>query len=443
MPPLFIGEVTLGLGLVALATTRGARPRGALWTMLGVVIAWAAIRVGLGLGTWELDAARDGMLVFYALFAIVAAGLVLDRPERLRTLISRFGVVVWGLVLVGAPVHFVNRLTDAIPEWPWAEVEMLQTKSGDLLVLLAAAVVYLAARFKKPRPALLVGMIAATLGLMVTSRGGMLGFVLGLGLAWAWRPASVRFGRFAYVTAAVLLVGAAVGSTGVSVYGDSRDLSVGQLVENVLSLGGQSQNSALEGTAEWRLEWWGDIVGYTFGGEHFAAGKGFGVNLASDDGYQVTEDESLRSPHNSHLTVLARGGVPMFLVWLAIQAAWFVAVARSVRAAKRDGLDAWAAFYAVCGAIWLGGHVNASFDVYLEGPMGAVWFWTAFGLALAGTQLQRTHPQLLDGLIPDRSASVAPRAWAWTPDTPPEPAPLAPPRPAAPALPTWDPLPAA
>lgn len=424
VPPLFIGEVALGLGLLALAL-RGERatlvPRAAMG-VLAVLLPWAAVRVAMGYPRWGLDAVRDGMLVFYALFAFVAAGLVLAEPARLRWLVRNFGKVVWGLVIVGWPVHFVMRVFDVIPPWPWAGVPIIMTKPGDLLVFLAASLTYIVVGFQRPRLTLLVALIAGMLGLMVASRGGMLGCVLGLGLAALWKPRSARVGRVLYVGAALVLVGLAVGSAGFAVNNGSRDreVSVEQLWQNVMSVTGRSENSSLQGTAQWRLLWWEDILGYTFGGRYFLDGKGFGVNLANADGYQVDEDDALRSPHNSHLTVLARGGVPMFAVWLLAQALWLWAVARSAWRARRAGLDAWAGFYAVCGAFWLAAHVNASFDVYLEGPMGAVWFWAVFGLALAGTRLQRTHPDLLDDLRTIGAEPVEAPVWSWAaPEAPP------------------------
>ncbi len=46
-------------------------------------------------------------------------------------------------------------------------------------------------------------------------------------------------------------------------------------------------------------------------------------------------DNSLRSPHNGHLTILARTGVPGFALWAGMQLAWAAGVFDAfVRAAK-------------------------------------------------------------------------------------------------------------
>ncbi|WP_420457141.1 O-antigen ligase family protein [Rubrivirga sp.] len=417
VPPLFIGEVALALGLVALAgaSRRTRVVEGTTLRLLVGLIAWAAVRVALGFPTWRLDAVRDGMVVLYGLFALVAAGLVLEQPERLRWLVARVPRLVWALVLVGFPAHAFIQVFEVFPVWPWANVLIVQTKPGDLLVFLAAAATVVAVGFQKPRPALLLGLTVGIVGLMVVSRGGMLGFVLGVSLAWLWKPAGAGYGRFVYVGALVIVLGLVVGSSGIQVNDGAREFSVEQVWENLKSVAGQSDQSQLQNTAEWRLEWWTKIVGYTVGGAHFLDGKGFGINLADDDGFSIDDEGSLRSPHNSHLTILARGGVPMVAAWLLLQGLWLWAVGRAARTARLLRLDAWAGFYAVCGALWLAAHVNATFDVYLEGPMGAIPFWTVFGLALAGTRLQKTHPHLLDDLRVGGPAPSAGPAWSWAP----------------------------
>ena len=40
-------------------------------------------------------------------------------------------------------------------------------------------------------------------------------------------------------------------------------------------------------------------------------------------------------------------------------------------------------------AYWTALLVNGSFDVYLEGPQGGIWFWCIFGLGIAAVEAQR------------------------------------------------------
>jgi len=155
-----------------------------------------------------------------------------------------------------------------------------------------------------------------------------------------------------------------------------------QVIENFFSIFGSSSDPGLTGTRAFRLAWWAEIVDYTIFGEHFWFGKGFGVNLATDDGFQPTADESLRAPHNSHMTVLARMGVPGAIGWVLLQGAWVVGLMRALVRHRRqqDHLLAGAAGW--IGVYWVAMMVNTSFDPYLEGPQGGIWFWTLFGLGL-------------------------------------------------------------
>ena len=40
-------------------------------------------------------------------------------------------------------------------------------------------------------------------------------------------------------------------------------------------------------------------------------------------------------------------------------------------------------------AYWMAFIVNMSFDVYLEGPQGGIWFWCLIGFAIALTQAEK------------------------------------------------------
>ncbi len=166
-----------------------------------------------------------------------------------------------------------------------------------------------------------------------------------------------------------------------------RPASLQQLIENVLSLFGSSSDGGLEGSKQFRLAWWGKIVDYTVFGNHFWTGKGFGINLADDDGFQSTADHSLRSPHNSEMTVLARMGVPGLVLWVLLQGAFGAGVLRVTLAHRRAGDAELAAMGGLIVAYWVAMLVNTSFDPYLEGPQGGIWFWVLFGLGLVVMRL--------------------------------------------------------
>jgi hypothetical protein len=164
--------------------------------------------------------------------------------------------------------------------------------------------------------------------------------------------------------------------------GRSRTVSLDQLITNVVSIFGKVESGVLEGTKLWRLMWWKEIVNYTFFGPYFWTGKGCGINLADDDGFQVKRDRSLRSPHNVHLTILARTGVPGFTLWtlflaLLLGRLWLSwSRWRSQGEGFHAGLRLWTFSYL------LGSIINGTFDVYIEGPMGGIWFWSMVGFGI-------------------------------------------------------------
>lgn len=161
-----------------------------------------------------------------------------------------------------------------------------------------------------------------------------------------------------------------------------RPATIQQILDNLLSIFGSSSDGGLEGSKQFRLAWWGTIVDYTIFGEHFWTGKGFGVNLADDDGFQSTADHSLRSPHNSHVTVLARMGMPGLVLWLMLQGAFGVGLIRATLIHRRVGDARTAMLAGLILAYWVAMMVDTSFDPYLEGPQGGIWFWAVFGLGL-------------------------------------------------------------
>lgn len=166
-----------------------------------------------------------------------------------------------------------------------------------------------------------------------------------------------------------------------------RPATFAQVIDNILSVFGSSSDQGLEGSKQFRLEWWGTIVNYTAFGKYFWTGKGFGINLADDDGFQTTADRSLRAPHNSHITVLARMGVPGFALWVLLQASFGIGLLLALRRLRRAGDARLAAAAGWLLAYWIAMMVDTSFDPYLEGPQGGIWFWVVFGMGLVVIRL--------------------------------------------------------
>ena len=424
VPPLFVGEIMAVAGVVVALRSGRVGPlleRPATWILLALV-ALAGVRTVPYVGVYGLDAPRDFMQLGYGVFALIVGALLVARPERLARLVDlyqRYVVVVLGLIWL---VYLVYKTgPDRIPTLPWAgHVSVFEAKGGDIMVQLTGITAFVVVGFTRRTPLLIAALVFNVGIVIVSNRGGMVAFFLGLGLAWLLRPPTARAGRLAYAFALLLVVGLIVGPSTAKINGGGRSISVEQIWTNVQSVFGKGGDH-LDGTKQWRLDWWGQIYDYTVRGEHFWTGKGFGVNLAKEDGFAVVKE--LRSPHNGHMTVLARMGVPGAALWVLLQLAWSAGVFGAWRRARRAGRDRWTGLFAVLSAYFVAFHVNAAFDVYFEGPMGGVWFWTVFGTGLASIWIHTYAPHVLDApLDASDAARDAPRAptWSWDGGRPPD-----------------------
>jgi hypothetical protein len=147
-----------------------------------------------------------------------------------------------------------------------------------------------------------------------------------------------------------------------------RVAGIEQIGQNFTSIFGQSEGVNLENNEIWRLLWWSKIIDYSFTTNNFFYGKGVGMSLAQTDDILVEED--LRSPHNFHLTIMARFGVIVFFIWV-----YWVIITIKPLFSKMLSPKMLAITCILIAFLF-----NSSFDVFLEGPMGAFPFWTFVGL---------------------------------------------------------------
>jgi hypothetical protein len=406
-PPLFIGEITLGCGLAAFATARGWRSvltDHRTWPLLGLG-AWGMYRTIPFVSADPVNAIRDGVVWGYGTFAVVMAALVWDRPALLGRLVLLYRRFVKAFAL-GIPVAFVlyHFAAAAIPRWPWAStIEVVQVKEGDVLVHLGGAMAFLMVGLGGPMAlgwgwVLVLTLDAAVMG--VIDRAGMMAFLAVFVAAVAFRPRSVVAARAVLVVVVAVVL---LWATNLSVPvpgGKGRTISFEQEWINLTSTVSDSGNEGLDSNKEWRLNWWKEITRYTLHGRYFWKGKGFGINLADDDGFQVLADHSLRNPHSVHMTMLARGGVPMFCLWIAVQLTFVGTMAIELLRARRAGHTTWESLFFFLAAYWMAFLINGSFDVFLEGPMGGIWFWTVYGTGMGAAMVYRHAPEALDAVTP-------------------------------------------
>jgi hypothetical protein len=394
--PLYIGEGILFVGVMALALNFTKLRFGPIHWLLVAFMAWGAYRTIPYIGTYGLDALRDAVTWAYGLFAIVIVATI--RPRDFATLVSWYRKILPFFVVAMPIVAVVTQVFgDAIPKWPNTPsggVGIIYFGNGHTGVHLAGVGAFILLGFYGLRrreralePLIWVVWLVGVAICGSLNRGALLAAST-CGLAVAFLRDRSRWLSLAIVAPLLLALVAAINP--VIDLGTTRKVSFDQLIDNVLSIVGSSSNSDLEGTAEWRLAWWQKIADYTINGPYFWDGKGYGINLADDDGFQVGADDSLRAPHNGHIEILARSGVPGLVLWILLQGAYALGLIRAAIRANRAGRGFWVRIHAWLLIYWLAAMIDLSFDPYLEGPHGGIWFWALFGLGLAAMRAAET-----------------------------------------------------
>ena len=387
--PLYVGDIVFALGAVAFV--RSGCARASFMTLpsllLTLLLGWAVIRTLPYLGQYGLYAPRDSVIVVYGGFAFIVAALLLEKPERLP-LVVKFLRTLGSVIIVVGPLLLLIQVT-----WSGAETAQRFAKAGTLAVHLTGAALMMLLGFRRARigwlALLIIGMALASM----MNRGAMLIIIIPLAVAvistGKWRELFFAFAVAAGLVGGAYALGATIPTT------STRDISAEQLVDNFTSIFGDSQASnsyELEGTKDWRLAWWHTILNYTLDGPYFWTGKGFGINLALSDGFMVgdrSEMPPLRNPHNAHLTILARAGVPGLALWLLTLASWSAMLLTNMVRARVSGDPAWADFFLLIFCYALGFVIEGTFDVALEGPMSGIWFWCLFGVGVGATMIYR------------------------------------------------------
>jgi hypothetical protein len=398
--PLFVGEAVLGLGLL-LAATRG---RAFLRCFRMPAVRWYAVFFLLGvaltvpfLGAYGLTAVRDAALYYYGIFMVLVAGLAVTRQD-VNAAVRLFGRVA-PFFLLWAPVasYVTTFLNEQLPRAPGTEVSLVYVKPGDAAIHVGAILIF---TMVMPRRSWLTrwptaGMTLCVLAIAPTmySRAAAMCLVFAVALVVALKP-SRKLIRLGVILVLGLLLALAT-SLSVSVPDRERELSVEGVWEGFTSLFASGRSGAAKeyaGTKDWRVAWWETILDETLAGPYFLTGRGFGESLAVAHEIEGFEEEEgalpLRSPHNSHMTVLARMGVPGAVIWAVLNVLVVLALVRSRRRARVRGDAFLEGLSVVLLGYWLLFCMVGATDVLLEGPQGGIWFWSILGLAVALPRLE-------------------------------------------------------
>jgi len=399
IPPLFVGEIILVLGLLAATIGQGIKvafrsPLSLMWVAFAVL---GVARTIPYINVYGLNALRDGVLWGYGVFALLVCALLLRSGWVPRVPEYYVRWLPWFLCWLPVAYLFERLAGNMLPQLPGTDVTLLRLKAGDSAVHLAGVAAFLLLGLHEvivPQGSSKIAVsvkewmwwllwLVATVLVGTSNRGGLLAILIAIGVVLLLRPISL--GKWAKVILISSIITAVFFVFNIEIdIGRARKVSPQQIIVNLQSVFGNNDEQYLSGTREWRLEWWSDIVNYTFFGEYFWGGKGFGINLADDDGFQGTAWEGqLRSPHNGHLNVLARAGVPGFMLWLLLQTTFGICQLSFFLHARRSGQERKARISLWILAYWIAFIVNASFDVFLESPQAGIWFWSLFGFGIA------------------------------------------------------------
>ncbi len=383
----FLAEGTLLIGVLL-----AIRERNKIQIVWDIRLKLLALLLLLNIG-WVIqgitqfpafDVIRDSFIFNYSLFLLIPFLFQENGTIFFQRIIRLYAWFPLVATLTFLLIVFIPELS----EWRvFGKIPFLEYKKGDLAVqLLISTLLILSGRIQlNPRLQLVTfGLITYLFFVVATfNRGGMVAFITGVSFFIFWNRKSVLLQQFKpYLRVAPLVLLATLflyTATRMSDPIQGRSIGLEQLKQNVVSIVSKDVEGSLSDNIVWRLAWWGKIIDYTFAGPYFVTGKGLGINLAASDEIPMDEETDrtpLRAPHNFHLNILARYGVPVFILWLV-----FIFYLVRGLIFKNRSVD-----NSLVACILIAALINASFDVALEGPMSAFPFWIWVGLSLARQQ---------------------------------------------------------
>ena len=400
IPPVFIGELSLVAGTIIFLRSGCLLASLATLTsvLLAITMTWTLLRTLPFISVHGFDAPRDSVIILYGAFGLIVISLLLEDARRIATVVHYYGAFVGLFVpIIAVLFYFYSLFLDYLPSFPGQEMPILYLKPGDIGVHLGGAAVFALAGFRKVGWRWMLCFGVAIAPVIASNRGALVAAVVPITVA-ALLLGKTRQVATLFVAAMMLLATVYALETAFTTYEEptaswDRALSAHQIVENVASVVGQSGRQA-EGTKQWRLRWWEIIINDTVYGPNFWTGRGFGLNLADADnysGWQSSGTAPTRSPHNAHMTILARAGVPGLVLWIGLLLSWLTMLLNAVASAWRLGQDDWAHLFIFVLSFAIGFLINASFDVALEGPMQGIWFWCLFGFGIGSVMVYRAQ----------------------------------------------------
>jgi hypothetical protein len=345
-----------------------------------VWMAVGAVRLPLDMNRYGVMALRDFATIYYASLFFVAQAF--GAGEATSRLLQRALSVAF-LALIPAVVCMLIAPDFLLQHFTWRGIPIIYHKSDLIATSLAAGFFWLWSRWDRSRHYRWIVAASASLlliGVMASPRAGMLA-VCATTLLW------ILVGRWRMLVFQIGLVAAGSVVSLVATSVERRDMRTSipySMYEHAASLFDpagtgtyiNAESGDLGGNNQFRLIWWRDVIEDTVA-QNPTLGLGFGADLSTRflADYDLLSDESFaaRSPHSMIVTVFGRMGALGLAAWIAVSAGIAILVWRLLKSGDPDGMG----LASVIVVVWL----SACVGVVLEGPMGAVIFWTVLGLA--------------------------------------------------------------
>jgi hypothetical protein len=398
-PPIFVGEIAYVLGIATLLRTGCLVAVFATLPgiLLAITITYVLARTLPFINMYGTDALRDSVVIVYGGFGLIVVALLLEDTSRVRKILSYYNsfltVFIPALPLIYVLTYYYQAY---VPNLPGTSVPILDINNSEAAAHLAGAAVFALIGFRRATKVWVALLLFAAIMVVAKSRGSLLAITVPIVFAYLVLGKVRQLVRVLIV--GTLIFGAAyVGEMTFIGYqepieGVDRRPTPSQIGENVIGIIKSKEQG--EATKRWRLDWWDLIIRDTLFGDNFWTGRGFGLNLAVADGFKDAESKQLgqpptRSPHNVHMTILARAGVPGLILWTLLLVSWLGLIMKAMLTARRRRQKHWADLFLFIACYFAAIFITASFDVVLERPMLGIWFWSLFGFGLGSVMIYR------------------------------------------------------
>jgi hypothetical protein len=384
--PLLPGEAVLALCgawacIAAALTKRLPIERDLLNLAIAAWIAITSIRIVPDLREYGAMALRDYATVYYAFFFFIAQAQVRAGAHRRFLgrclLFATVAAIPLSELFRRFPEFFVTQLTVR-------GVPLIYFKGDLIATFMAIGSIFSHRRWERTRRP--IWMILALLGMVAVLLSENRASMLGLLVATAWLALRGHWGLLrTQLTAGFCAMLIVLGAMVLGAMTTQQNFLT-QIVERAVSITDFNRQRAYS-TAEleskgdnnqFRLVWWRTVIDETIDTDPWF-GLGFGHDLAAGFlrvYYPDNEDEfATRSPHSILVTIFGRTGAAGAAAFLFVV---FVIGQRTHRALRNrdirdEGVSYWLSAWVIL--------ISACFGVVLEGPMGAVVFWTLLGMA--------------------------------------------------------------